>query len=501
MIELELAVGGEELGRQPCDGIICATPSGSTAYNLSNGGPVLVWGLEAMALTYVAAHSLRARPLVIPPGADVIVWNRTQDVEAGVLVDGHQVASLGKAERAVVASGPSGPPRHASRGDLRAAVSPELCFAPPPHKPATQGHERANRVGAPLASGAYELLSCPDEEQNATEERRSRRRLSRAALQRQLLGSDGGSVNPAELWEAFPLDPQATTPSPPPDGPAVESSEPSPRPTALLPEDEAGTGWSPFILGGIAASALLVSAGWVLLRTHRRAEPAPMRPATTAGSIARDYSLATECAMLLASQRDKGVESVSETADREDSAEEMAPSSSSGYAEIGERVAGVLSAAEEAWSRSAPTRNSSRRISSQRERGSRTGAPRSECLEADTRAAVDRYATERRREADQQVEKLLADAEAQARATREAAEGMARKIEEDGLQRGQTLRDASRDVEDWLKKAMVGLRGMTAQLEELVGTPAADNGGESLADALKPYGQRHEETPQLVEER
>ncbi len=105
MIELELAVGGEELGRQPCDGIICATPSGSTAYNLSNGGPVLVWGLEAMALTYVAAHSLRARPLVIPPGADVIVWNRTQDVEAGVLVDGHRVATLGKAERAVVRIG------------------------------------------------------------------------------------------------------------------------------------------------------------------------------------------------------------------------------------------------------------------------------------------------------------------------------------------------------------------------------------------------------------
>ncbi len=106
MIELELAVGGEELGRQPCDGIICATPSGSTAYNLSNGGPVLVWGLEAMALTYVAAHSLRARPLVIPPGADVIVWNRTEGVEAGVLVDGHRVATLGKAERAVVRIGP-----------------------------------------------------------------------------------------------------------------------------------------------------------------------------------------------------------------------------------------------------------------------------------------------------------------------------------------------------------------------------------------------------------
>lgn len=105
MIELELVVGGEELGRQPCDGIICSTPSGSTAYNLSNGGPVLMWGLEAMALTYVAAHSLHARPLVIPPGADVIVWNRTHDVEAGVLVDGHRVATLGKAERAVVRLG------------------------------------------------------------------------------------------------------------------------------------------------------------------------------------------------------------------------------------------------------------------------------------------------------------------------------------------------------------------------------------------------------------
>ena len=106
MIELELAVGGEELGRQPCDGIICATPSGSTAYNLSNGGPVLMWGLEAMALTYVAAHSLHARPLVVPPSSDVIVWNRTAEVEAGVLADGHRVASLGKADRAVVRVGP-----------------------------------------------------------------------------------------------------------------------------------------------------------------------------------------------------------------------------------------------------------------------------------------------------------------------------------------------------------------------------------------------------------
>ena len=105
MVELELAVGGEPLGKQPCDGIICSTPSGSTAYNLSNGGPVLMWGLEAIAVTYVAAHSLHARPLVVPPGADVIVWNRTASVEAGVLVDGNRRATLGKAERAIVRLG------------------------------------------------------------------------------------------------------------------------------------------------------------------------------------------------------------------------------------------------------------------------------------------------------------------------------------------------------------------------------------------------------------
>ena len=74
--------------------MICSTPSGSTAYNFSNGGPVLVWGLDAMAVTFVAPHSLNARPLVVPRGSDLLVWNRTPDVHATVLVDGHPVADL-----------------------------------------------------------------------------------------------------------------------------------------------------------------------------------------------------------------------------------------------------------------------------------------------------------------------------------------------------------------------------------------------------------------------
>ena len=96
MVELEWSVGGEDFGRVPCDGLICSTPSGSTAYNLSNGGPVLMWGLDAMALTFVAPHDLRARPFVVPRGRDLEVWNRTPEVGCAVLVDGHRVGEAGR---------------------------------------------------------------------------------------------------------------------------------------------------------------------------------------------------------------------------------------------------------------------------------------------------------------------------------------------------------------------------------------------------------------------
>jgi NAD+ kinase len=94
MIELGWAIGGEDLGLQPCDGLICSTPSGSTAYNLSNGGPVLVWGIDAMAITFVAPHSLHARPLVVPRGRTLTVTNCTPAVGATVLADGQQVHQL-----------------------------------------------------------------------------------------------------------------------------------------------------------------------------------------------------------------------------------------------------------------------------------------------------------------------------------------------------------------------------------------------------------------------
>ena len=102
MVTLAWSVGGEELGELPCDGVLCATPSGSTAYNLSNGGPVLVWGLEALALTFIAPHSLHARPLVVPRGKDVVVENRTPNVTVTMLADGLAFAELRQGESATI---------------------------------------------------------------------------------------------------------------------------------------------------------------------------------------------------------------------------------------------------------------------------------------------------------------------------------------------------------------------------------------------------------------
>jgi NAD+ kinase len=98
MVELRWAIAGEDLGSVPCDGLICCTPSGSTAYNLSSGGPVLVWGIDAMAVTFVAPHLLHARPLVVPRSRELEVSNLTPDVDVAVIADGHQVGTIGHGE-------------------------------------------------------------------------------------------------------------------------------------------------------------------------------------------------------------------------------------------------------------------------------------------------------------------------------------------------------------------------------------------------------------------
>ena len=75
--ELAYAVGGEEVGRVRCDGLVVATPAGSTGYNLANGGPVLAWGVEGFVVSFIAPHSLTARALVVGPDDVVTVHNRS----------------------------------------------------------------------------------------------------------------------------------------------------------------------------------------------------------------------------------------------------------------------------------------------------------------------------------------------------------------------------------------------------------------------------------------
>jgi len=84
---LAYALDGEEVGRVRCDGLVVATPAGSTGYNLANGGPVLAWGVEGFVVSFIAPHSLTARALVVAPRDLLTIRNGSREgVE--VLVDG-----------------------------------------------------------------------------------------------------------------------------------------------------------------------------------------------------------------------------------------------------------------------------------------------------------------------------------------------------------------------------------------------------------------------------
>ena len=69
--ELSYRLGGQEVGAVRCDGLVAATPVGSTGYNLANGGPILAWGVEGYVVSFIAPHTLTARALVVAP-ADVL---------------------------------------------------------------------------------------------------------------------------------------------------------------------------------------------------------------------------------------------------------------------------------------------------------------------------------------------------------------------------------------------------------------------------------------------
>jgi NAD+ kinase len=73
VVEFAVSVGGEFVARFHADGIIVSTPTGSTAYNLSAGGPIVHPAVHALVLNPIAPHTLTNRPVVIPASADVLV--------------------------------------------------------------------------------------------------------------------------------------------------------------------------------------------------------------------------------------------------------------------------------------------------------------------------------------------------------------------------------------------------------------------------------------------
>jgi len=92
--DLAYAVGKDEIGRVRCDGLVVATPAGSTGYNLANGGPVMAWGVAGIVVSFIAPHSLAARALVVAPTDVLSVLNRSQEEEVDVAVDGRPVCTL-----------------------------------------------------------------------------------------------------------------------------------------------------------------------------------------------------------------------------------------------------------------------------------------------------------------------------------------------------------------------------------------------------------------------
>ena len=106
VVTMLVLANGETVARYSADGIVVATPTGSTAYNLSAGGPVVFPTLETILVTAVSAHTLAIRPLVLPPTFEVIVKAEDGPDELLVTVDGQVGATFAVGEALVVQRSP-----------------------------------------------------------------------------------------------------------------------------------------------------------------------------------------------------------------------------------------------------------------------------------------------------------------------------------------------------------------------------------------------------------
>ena len=94
IIDLETTINGEYLTTFKSDGLIISTPTGSTAYNLSAGGPIVYPSLHCMIITPICPHTLTNRPIVIPDDVEIRAYLKTKQQEVILTLDGQQGFSL-----------------------------------------------------------------------------------------------------------------------------------------------------------------------------------------------------------------------------------------------------------------------------------------------------------------------------------------------------------------------------------------------------------------------
>jgi NAD+ kinase len=100
--ELSYRLGGQEVGRVRCDGLVAATPAGSTGYNLANQGPILAWGVKGYVVSFIAPHTLTARALVVAPDDVLHVVNQAGTEAVDIVLDGEPVGELASGEEVEV---------------------------------------------------------------------------------------------------------------------------------------------------------------------------------------------------------------------------------------------------------------------------------------------------------------------------------------------------------------------------------------------------------------
>ena len=128
MVDVSTRVAGQYVNTHSGDGIIVATPTGSTAYALSCGGPIIEPQLDAVALVPICPHTLTDRPIVIPAHQDIeIVLLRRDDTRAEVTIDGSHLGSLRPGDTLCVAAAKPRitllhPPGHDFYGILRSKL-------------------------------------------------------------------------------------------------------------------------------------------------------------------------------------------------------------------------------------------------------------------------------------------------------------------------------------------------------------------------------------------